>query len=134
MTDVSWVHEDSLDSRAYPAGVPALFVFDDAWCAGYSLMRIGFIYECLLDMDVQIRRGDTLAELRRFAQENGAGRFLVASSPSPFVRQVVRGLREEHPVDEIVVEPFVRLASGADLKRFSRYWRKVEKQVLDVGR
>jgi hypothetical protein len=134
MSAIWWVHEDALNASLAPAGMPAVFVFDEAWCSTYSLKRIGFLYECLLEMEVEIRRGDTGQEIRDFAKRNAAREVRFALSPSPFIRRVAEGLRGELLVSGVAMEPFARPAAGVDLSRFSRYWRKVEKQVLDIGK
>ena len=66
---VLWIHGEAL-GPANPAllawpGRPAVFVFDDALIAagGLSLKRLGFLYECLIELPVTIRRGDVAAEV-----------------------------------------------------------------------
>ncbi len=61
---VVWVHGDVLSPygpalKVYP-DAPAIWVWDDALIEEWqlSLKRITFIYECLLELPVVIRRGD----------------------------------------------------------------------------
>jgi hypothetical protein len=65
---IVWIHGDCLSPygpalTAYP-GAPAIWVWDDALLEEWriSLKRIVFIYECLLDLPVVIRRGDVATE------------------------------------------------------------------------
>lgn len=135
-TTVVWVHGDALSPQnpallAYP-GVPALFVFDDALLRRWeiSLKRIVFIYECLLEMPVTIRRGDVVAEVTAFAREHGAGRVATVHSPSPdfpvLARAISQGLPKGGRVEAMHPDPFVDYDGHIDLKRFSRYWRTVK--------
>lgn len=112
---------------------PALFVFDADWIrdARLSLKRIVFMYECLLEMPrVEIRKGNVIDELTKFAAEHNATQIETATSPLPRIKQQGRALAERLEVTWIDPEPIVSLPGSVDLKRFSRYWRKAEKQVL----
>ncbi|MFM9107147.1 MAG: hypothetical protein ACKOWF_10685, partial [Chloroflexota bacterium] len=113
----------------------AIFVFDDAVLARYqvALKRIAFIYECLLDLPVVIRRGDPVREIRSFAQQHGAGVVATTPSPAPGFAAVVRGLEPELRVDFCEDEPFVP-DLDYDLARFSRYWRRAERHALRAPR
>lgn len=128
-----WVHEDCLHRaspafRAAGAGSPALFVFDDAELerAGWTLKRIGFIYECLLDLPVTIRRGDPAVEVPRFAAEQGCTGFVTVASPDRRIQRIAAGIGAE----VLPEDPFVEIKGKVDLARFSRYWRKAERVLL----
>jgi deoxyribodipyrimidine photo-lyase len=122
---VSWVHEDMLNPEhpALRGGRPGIFVFTPQTTT--SLKPIGFVYECLLQMpSVSIVRADDVAEaVRRFAD----GRPVVTgATPSSTRATIARGL----DASVAVPEPLVDLEGEMiDLKRFSRYWRSVEKRV-----
>lgn len=127
-----WVHADCLHRespafRAYPDS-PSLFVWDDAELqrAGWSLKRIGFIYECLLDLPVTIRRGDPVLEVLRFAQESGCSGVATVATPDPRIQAQAAAMGAEI----LTLEPFVEVKGKLDLARFSRYWRKVERILL----
>ena len=134
---VVWVHGDAL-RPTNPAllaapGAPALFVWDEALLAEWaiSLKRIRFIYECLLELPVTIRRGDVAAELIRFAAEQGADRVLTSASPSPRFAAVAARLRDAGLALTVLPEPaFVDLDPPPDLRRFSRYWRQAQSLAL----
>ena len=123
-----WVHADCLHRqsaayRAYPDS-PSIFVWDDAEIqrVGFSLKRIGFIYECLLDLPVTMRRGDPVSEVQRFALELGCSGVVTMASPDPHLIAQTAELGAEI----LAQEPFVEVKGRIDLARFSRYWRKVE--------
>lgn len=129
---VVWVHGDCL-SPLHPAlqkhpGAPAIWVWDDAlleeWQLG--LKRLTFLYECLLELPVIIRRGNVAAEVARFAQEHQAQRIVTTESPSPRFRELQRQLTRTVPVEILPLEPFVAHQGPFDLRRFARYWRVAE--------
>ena len=131
-----WVHADCLHRQspayqAYPDS-PSLFVWDDAELqrAGWSLKRIGFIYECLLDFPVTIRRGDPVGEVRRFAHELQCSGIATMASPDPRIQAQAAAMGAEI----LPLEPFVELKGKLDLARFSRYWRRAEAALLGEER
>lgn len=131
MRAVVWLHEDGLrldDCR----GLPAVFVFDDALmrALGYGLKRIAFIYETLLELEVTIRRGDTVAEVRRFAAEHGATTLRLRPTVCPKRRAIIDELGRHLTIDELPEPVFVTAPERLDLKRFSRFWRRVEGQAM----
>lgn len=129
-----WVHEDCLHRhspalRVHPDS-PSIFVFDQAEIASanWSLKRIGFIYECLLDLPTVIRCGDPVVEVPRFARETGCDGVVTVASPESRIQRQAQTLGAEI----LAEEPFVELTGRVDLTRFSRYWRKAER-VLRSG-
>ncbi len=140
MKTIVWIHADVLSPYG-PAlqtapDAPAIYVWDDALLAEWqiSLKRIAFIYECLLELPVTIRRGDVAQEVVQFAQENGVSRILTAESPSPRFRQICQQITDSMPkgsrLEVLYVEPFVDYDGHIDLKRFSRYWQTVKKYAF----
>jgi hypothetical protein len=137
---VLWIHEDALSPRSsvferHP-DAPAIFVFDEKHIAQtqMSFKRIVFLYECLLEMPVTIRRGDVVAEVMNFVRECEADCLLTMESVSPRWRQHCQQLSQQMKVQALPVEPFIRYEGHIDLKRFSRYWRVAEKFAFDSRR
>ncbi len=127
-----WVHIDCLHRespayRAYPDS-PSLFVFDDEELrrSGWSLKRIGFVYECLLDLPVTILHGDPVVEVRRFAEEANCSGIVTMDSLDPYLKAQAAALH----ADVVPLEPFVEIEGAVDLRRFSQYWRKAERALL----
>lgn len=133
---IIWVHADCLSPyspafSAYP-GAPALFIWDEELLASYqlSLKRIVFIYECLLELPVTIRRGAVVSELLAFAAEHAADAVITVASPSPRFQALRTSISQQLPVTVLPVEPFAVAQGKLDLKRFSRYWRAVEASAM----
>ncbi len=133
---IIWVHGDCL-SPASPAFTqfpdsPALFVFDEVVLAGYrlSMKRLVFLYECLLELPVVIRKGDVAQEILRFGREHRASRIVTMSTPAPRFQAVVEEVSQYIDMYELDGDRFVDLPPDIDLTRFSRYWRKAEREAL----
>jgi hypothetical protein len=134
---IVWVHGDCLTPTnpallAHP-GAPALYVWDDDLLAtsAVSLKRIMFMYECLLEMPVAIRRGDVAEQIVAFAREHNAGRVITTESVSPRFRTIAARIKSAVPLTIMPVEPFLDYDGFIDLKRFSRYWSVAQKHVFD---
>lgn len=137
---VVWVHGDDL-SPFSPAlvtnpGAPAVFVFDDDLLCEWkiSLKRIVFIYECLLELPVTIRRGDVAREVAAFADGHGAARIVTSDSPSPRHAAIIARISDlsggKLRVEIVERVPFVPTSRTLDLKRFTYYWNAVKNDVL----
>jgi hypothetical protein len=133
MKPLVWLHPDALSLSApawlrYP-GAPALFVFDEAEIEAeqWTLKRIAFLYETLLELPCEIERGNVVERLlaRR------PGRIVTVDSVNPRFRGTVRELERAVPVEVIAAAPFVDYRGTLDLKRFARYWKRVEPILFD---
>lgn len=125
-----WLHEDCLSPTAppfvhYPTA-PAIFVWDEP--VNWSLKRILFVYECLLELPVEIERGDPVEVLHTYAKKLGAARIVTQRSPSPRFAEIRKSLTL--PVEVLEPVPFVELSGQVDLKRFSRYWRRAQSSAF----
>lgn len=136
MKSIIWLHEDCL-SPQHPglvkhAEAPSLFVFDDLALLddAISLKRIVFQYECLLETPAIIRRGDPVAEVLAFAREHSATRVITPSTTSPRLRRQIAELQKAIEVEVLDPEPFIDYHGRLDLKRFSRYWQRVQQYAF----
>ncbi|MBW4611517.1 MAG: hypothetical protein KME22_31135 [Hassallia sp. WJT32-NPBG1] len=134
---IIWVHGDCLSSQnpalqEYP-DAPAIWVWDDALIQEWqlSLKRLTFIYECLLELPVVIRRGDVVQEVLAFAKENNTNLVVTAESVSPRFDSICDEIEKTVDLEIFEVEPFFEYDGYIDLKRFSRYWKIAEKYVFD---
>jgi hypothetical protein len=144
---ILWIHGEAIGPanpalQAHP-GRPAVFVFDAELLAGrspttgdpaadpqpVSLKRIGFLYECLLELPVSLRKGDVATEVLAFARAHGADGIVTSAGTDPRVAAICDALERELPVQVLEPQPFVELEERVDLGRFSRYWRRAEREV-----
>ncbi len=128
MSAIVWVHPYCLSAanpalRAHP-GAPSVFVWDEEEIEReqWTLKRLVFVAECLADLNVEIRRGDVAAEVRRFATEHNATGIVTVSDPSPRIKRQIAALRAQ----ALPADPLVDYRGSLDLKRFARYWKRVE--------
>lgn len=134
---IIWINGDCLSPQnpalqEYPH-TPAIWVWDDALIEEWqlSLKRITFIYECLLELPVEIRRGNVAEEIIKFAKENDAQLVVTTDSPSPRFDQICNQIEKSLALEVFEIEPFFDYDGFIDLKRFSRYWKVAEKYVFD---
>ena len=136
---IVWLHGDCLSPKGpalqtYP-NAPAIWVWDEKLLEEWqiSLKRIVFIYECLLELPVTIRRGDVAAEVVTFAKEHGADGVATVDSPSPRFETICDDIEAALSLEVEVLspEPFVKYEGYIDLKRFSRYWRVAQQYVFE---
>jgi hypothetical protein len=131
-----WLHADCLSAKnpafqEYP-GAHALFVLDEAEIEdeAWSLKRVQFLYECALEIPCEIRRGDVAGEVMARARELGVAKIVTVDSVNPRFAAQRKALERFFVVEVLAAEPFVDYRGHLDLKRFSRYWKRVEPVVF----
>lgn len=134
---IIWIHGDCLSSQnpvfsAYP-NAPAIWVWDDALMEEWqlSLKRLTFMYECLLELPVEIRRGNVASEIITFAQEHQADLVVTVNSPSPKFEQICAEIQRFLALTVLENQPFFDYDGYIDLKRFSRYWNVAQRYVME---
>ncbi|MDM3862450.1 MAG: hypothetical protein PT118_22090 [Aphanizomenon gracile PMC644.10] len=134
---VIWINGDCLSPhnpafQEYPQA-PAIWVWDDALIAEWqiSLKRLTFIYECLLELPVEICRGNVAEEVLAFAKEHNTNLVITTDSPSPRFDDICDQIEQSVKLEVFAVEPFFEYDGYIDLKRFSRYWKVAEKYVFE---
>jgi hypothetical protein len=132
MKTLVWLHPDCL-SLEHPGllpyrGAEAVFVFDEGEIEAeqWSLKRIAFLYESLLELPVTIERGDVVERLLARDVE----RIVTVASVNPRFGEQVRQLERVRKVEVLPAVAFVDYRGSVDLKRFSRYWKRVEGVVF----
>lgn len=133
-----WLHGDNLnpqnDALQWYPNADAVWVWDedllDQW--NISLKRMVFLYESLIECQpaeghLHIRRGDVAEQLLHTVRDRGAHCIVTMDSPSPRFRAICKQLHESVPLEIIDTEPLIGYQGNLDLRRFSRYWRKVER-------
>jgi hypothetical protein len=129
---VVWIHGDCL-RPTNPAllacpGAPAILCWDDDLLRQWriSLKRLTFIYECLLELPVIIRRRDVATQVLAFADDHGASRVVTSPSPSSRFSRIKKAIERRIPVEVLEEEPFLDTSAEFDLRRFYRFWRRAE--------
>ena len=68
-------------------------------------------------------------DLVELARAHGADGIVTSAGTDPRVAAICEVLEQELPVEVLEPQPFVELDEPADLGRFSRYWRRAEREV-----
>ena len=120
-----WMHTDCLRASIPSAAVDTVFIFDPKQIEHeqWGLKRLVFLFECI-PHGVRILKGDTVSLLSQFDE------VVTEATPDPWIRECIEALHWN--VTVVAPTPFAHLGatSESDLKRFSRYWKKVESKVL----
>ena len=142
MAGLVWLHEEALRAdhpvfAAVPAAT-ALFCWDVDYmvAADIGLHRQIFIYESLLDLNVNIIRGAASQVLPLVVRRDQIKKLYVPDTPNPLIwREIskVKAVIADIAVVKVSDRPFVQLAATPDLGRFFRYWNKARKQALCRG-
>ena len=147
---IVWVHDGALSPenpalKAWP-GAPAVFVFDRLHSRSasegngeppWSLKRLLFVYECLLELPVTIRPGDGAEAVLAFARRCGADGVVSSGSVDPHVLRIQAQIRSELPLQVLEPEPFVHLSPDQERhqpSRFSGHWRRTVEEVWRQAR
>ncbi len=137
-----WIHTDALNPKsplllAHPDR-PRVFIWDREWIAKEEInwKRLVFLAECLQEMpgEVDIRIGDPAAELLAAARASGADYILVQRTPDPRLLAAAEDLERHLPVVWYDPPSFVESDRSLDLKRFSRYWQRVQSSAMHFTR
>lgn len=127
---IVWLNDDALalDARlaaAAPAA-PLVYVFDEKRLRElrWSLKRIVFVFESVLESGAAILRGPVVPTLAEFAAANGAERIVTRCSPDPWIKKSIEA--SALPALTVEAEPFVLLERRVDLRRFEPYWRSAK--------
>ena len=137
-----WLHADCLNAEWFqPSAGPAVFVFDERQLEAdrWSLKRIGFVYECLLEIPgIEIRKGDVAVELAQAVSEYDCDSIVAMETLAPRFALIVERLKREFglSVEIMKAESFAGIDANEkfDLKRFSRLWEKVKVRALSLNR
>jgi deoxyribodipyrimidine photo-lyase len=134
-----WVHGGSL-SPTDPAleenpGAPAIFVFDKPFLESnrISFARLQFMFEgaieALLGRDHRVCVGVQALEIARFARERGCSEIHTTHVSSPELNRTLDALEAEG-FRVVTFAPDRLTTYNGRVKRFSAFWREVEREVL----
>lgn len=139
MSRLIWLHDEAL-SFLQPEDIQAndqlLYIWDNAYfdAKGWSLKRRVFLYECLLDLryvDIQIYQGSTLQVLQQCLEQSPKVQLMSYKAREPELRALQKEVEEQVCAIDYLQAPslFGALPRQAP-KRFFRFWKAVEKQLL----
>jgi deoxyribodipyrimidine photo-lyase len=134
-----WVHGASL-SPTDPAleanlDAPAIFVFDKEFLElnAISFARLQFMFEGAIESlegrEHRICVGIQAEEILSFAREIGATEIHTTQMPSPELDRTLDAL-EDAGLNVMMHAPDRLTSFDGPVKRFSAFWRKVEREVI----
>ncbi len=137
-----WIHADALNPVSSMllahTDSPMVFVWDQKAivASGWKLKRLVFVAECLREMPerLETRVGDPALEVLAVAKAAGVDHVLVQRTPDPALLAAAAEIEKEVRLVWYDPPPFVELARGFDLKRFSRYWQRAQTSAMQLTR
>jgi hypothetical protein len=136
-----WVHGGSLSPKD-PALLenpdsPAIFVFDQPCLQSnrISFGRLQFMFEGVLDAfatrdaPTRVCVGEQAEEILAFAQEQGCNTVHTTQIPSPELERTL-DLLEQAGLTVVLHYPSSLTSFSGRVKRFSAFWKAVEREVL----
>lgn len=124
-----YIHDEMLSptNPLNKLAMPKFFVFDEALHGDWPLNRIQFMADCLNEMPkVEVWLGDT----RQVLAEHGVGQVVSQNTPNLYVKSLLAPFNPIWQEEEKFTTAELSLKR---LARFSRYWEKVQPEILGVS-
>ena len=124
-----WIHDESL---GLARNMDSFFILDWKFFTSraWSAKRIYFVLSVLRNSGVQIIEGDTLEVLTNL--RNTGQDIRVAHAKDPYLAKIIVKASSEHLVEidnSFKPQWLEPVWQDKDLKRFSRFWNRVRKQL-----
>lgn len=136
MTLLIWLHEDALTLPRHHTPFDharQIFIWDEKHLTRnfYSLKRRVFLYECLIDVQVEIFQGDRLETLTALSAEHA--HLLTVDTPDPAFGALCLKLRDIFELTCLSPTAFVQAQLPPVPPRFFKYWKKARPAALSSG-
>lgn len=122
-----YVHDEML-SAANPmlkSSMQKFFVFDEEMHGRWPLKRLQFVADCLSELSgVEVWLGNT----HQILEDRGVGQLTTQKTPSLQMRNLLEPFKVEWKPEPVFINAEV---SEKRLKRFSRYWTKVNEELFE---
>ena len=124
-----WIHDESL---GLAKNVDAFFILDWKFFVSrtWSAKRIYFVLSVLRNSGVEIIEGDTLEVLTNL--RNTGQDIRVTNAKDPYLAKIISKASSQHLVEidsSLHAQWLEPVWQDKDLKRFSRFWNRVRKQL-----
>ena len=106
----------------------AIHIWDDEYYRAqrYSLKRLVFIYETLLELPLEILHGNTLDILN----EENLDDIAIPYSSDQALKNLFSKIEKIKTVHYLFETPFVHLDKTVEFKRFFKYWNQAKKTAF----
>lgn len=123
-----WVHDEMLNSNHALLQLPyeKIFIFDPAFYQDWSILRLQFIADCLIEMPtVQVWVGNTSEILAQLNTQN----IITQDTPNLRIKEQILGYPVTWHPEEKVCQTNLTVA---DIKSFSRFWKVASEDFIGV--
>ena len=109
----------------------AVHIWDDEYYRSqkYSLKRLVFIYETLLDLPLEIIHGNTLDIL----SEENSDHIVIPYSGDQVLKTLFSKIEKIKTVQYLFETSFVHLDRAVEFKRFFKYWNQAKKTAFLIN-
>ena len=109
----------------------AVHIWDDEYYRSqrYSLKRLVFIYETLLDLPLEIIHGNTLDIL----SEENFDHIVIPYSGDQVLKTLFSKIEKIKTVQYLFETSFVNLDRTVEFKRFFKYWKQAKKTAFLIN-
>ena len=124
-----WIHDEAL---GLAKNVDSFFILDWKFfiSRAWSAKRIYFVLSVLRNSGVEIIEGDTLEVLTNL--RNMGQHVRVTQAKDPYLAKIIAKASSQHLVEidsSLHAQWLEPVWQDKDLKRFSRFWNRVRKQL-----
>lgn len=130
------LHDEALRANhpvftAAPINTQAIYIWDDEHLKSlnYSLKRLIFIYETMCELPIDIISGNTIEVIEGLAP----ARIYFPSTNNPLIVAMLEKIATISPIEIIADEMLSSQQPPNHLRRFSQYWKKIEKNVMQTN-
>ena len=140
MADLIWLNEDNLrvDHPVFeqtPENTQSVFIWDNVYFKkhNYSLKRLVFLYECLLELPVDIYEGETMNTLKTLCEKKAITKLWVPHSINPEINTLIQKIHDRVQIHIVKEKPFVTLKKEKNYTRFFPYWKNASTSAMAIN-
>ena len=131
MNTLVWLHEESIKIPDLPPSanpVTYIHIWDNAYLMqrNYTLKRLVFIYESLIQLPIEIYQGPTIETIRALSPT----KLLIPQTHQIDLCQLIHELKTHVNTEIIPAELFSSLEQTKVYTRFFKYWNHAKKDIL----
>ncbi|BBP45232.1 hypothetical protein THMIRHAS_06050 [Thiosulfatimonas sediminis] len=138
MCRLIWLHDEALALFNVDELLPedrVVFVWDNDYFRnkGWSLSRMVFLYESLLDLpypNLQVYQGETVSVLRQLVKQNEMAEVFVYRPFEPDLQEIAKELSKSVTMVLLDVPSSLTSPLTTVPPRFYKFWKQVEPEVL----
>jgi deoxyribodipyrimidine photo-lyase len=126
---IVWVHDEMLNSEHSLLRLPykKLFIFDPDYYQNWSILRLQFIADCLIEMPmVSVWIGKTSAVIAQLKTQH----IITQETPNQLLKQLLAGYSVTWQPEQKVC---TKVLKSEDIKSFSKFWKIASEDFIGTS-